>query len=304
MVRKKSLGKRIWEKRALYWFVIPGILFYLLFRIYPLYFLQIAFRDFRVTRPLAASEWVGLTYFKEVFSSVGFTQALRNTLIINFYKLIFCFPAPIVLALMLNELRFTGFKRVAQTALYLPHFVSWVIIASIIHNFASVHGGLINQIRLNLGMDAYAFLTDKKLFRGLLVVSDIWKGMGYGSIIYLAAITAIDPELYEAAAIDGAGRFKRIWHITLSGIRPTIVTMLILRIGSMMGGSFDQINPLMNEQIQSVGDTLATYIYRTGISQTRFSFAAAAGIFNTVVAAILLFSADWFAKRMGERGIF
>ncbi len=300
----KRVGKAVWKNRVIYTFVLPGILFYLLFRIYPLYFLQIAFRDFRVTRPIQASEWVGLKYFAELFGSLGFKDALGNTIRINLYKLLFCFPAPILLALLLNELRFARLKKVAQTVMYLPHFVSWVIISSILINFTSVYGGLFNQIRGLFGMAPYTFLADKGLFRGILVASDIWKETGYGSIIYLSAITSIDPELYEAASIDGASRLQKMRYITLTGIKETVIVMLILRLGSMLSGSFSQVHSLMNDQVLSVGDTLSTFVYRMGISNSRFSYAAAAGIFNAIIAGILLFASDRFAKRLGERGLF
>lgn len=300
----QSLGKSIWKKRYVYTFVVPGIVFYLVFRIYPLYFMQIAFRDFRVTRALSDSDWAGAKYFVELFTSIGFMDAFINTLTINLYKLLVCFPAPIIMALMLNELKWNGFKRITQTVLYLPHFVSWVIISSILINFTSVYGGLFNQIRALFGMEPYTFLAQKSLFRGILVASDLWKETGYGAIIYLAALLGIDPQLYEAAEIDGANRFQRMWHITLSGIKETVVVMLILRVGSMMSGGFSQVYSLLNDQVMSVGDTLDTFVYRMGLSNNRFSYASAAGIFNAVVAAILLLATDRFAKKIGERGLF
>ncbi len=300
----QSLGKSIWKKRYVYTFVVPGIVFYLVFRIYPLYFMQIAFRDFRVTRALNDSDWAGAKYFVELFTSIGFMDAFINTLTINLYKLLVCFPAPIIMALMLNELKWNGFKRITQTVLYLPHFVSWVIISSILINFTSVYGGLFNQIRALFGMEPYTFLAQKSLFRGILVASDLWKETGYGAIIYLAALLGIDPQLYEAAEIDGANRFQRMWHITLSGIKETVVVMLILRVGSMMSGGFSQVYSLLNDQVMSVGDTLDTFVYRMGLSNNRFSYASAAGIFNAVVAAILLLATDRFAKKIGERGLF
>ena len=303
-MKGSTLATKIWKNKVIYTFVIPGLIFYLIFRIYPLYFMQIAFRDFRVTRPLESSAWAGFKYFQELFTSLGFKDALRNTILINVYKLLFCFPAPIILALMLNEIKFNGYKRVTQTILYLPHFVSWVIISSILMNFTSVYGGLFNQFQALLGLPPRTFLAEKTLFRSILVLSDLWKETGYGSIIYLAALTSIDPQLYEAASIDGANRFQRIWHVTLSGIKDTIVVMLILRIGSMLSGSFSQIYSLVNDQVLTVGDTLDTFVYRMGISNGRFSYAAAAGIFNALIAGVLLFLADRFAKKIGERGLF
>lgn len=299
---RRSL-RPVWRARHIYLFVLPGIFFFLVFRYYPLYFLQIAFRDFRVTRPLEKSDWVGFKYFLEVFQSVSFGAALKNTLIINALKLLFCFPAPILLALMLNELRSLRFKRTVQTILYLPHFVSWVVIASIIVNFTTLYGGLFNNILEAMGCEPVLFLGRKDLFRPILVLSDLWKESGYGAIIYLAALTAIDPELYDAAAIDGAGRLQKIWHVSLAGIKDIVVMMLILRVGAMMGGNFDQVQTLMNDQVRSVGDTLDTFVFRLGISNNRYSFATAAGLFNSAVGAMLLILSDRFAKRMGERGL-
>ncbi|HML47930.1 MAG TPA: ABC transporter permease subunit [Clostridia bacterium] len=296
--------RRLYAARRIYLFVLPGLLFFLVFRYYPLYFLQIAFRNYRVTRPLDASPWVGFAYFREVFTSVSFAGALENTLILNLSKLLICFPAPIVLALMLNELKSRSYKRVVQTILYLPHFISWVVISSILTNFLSVQGGLINKLTALFGAGPVMFLGEKAYFKPILVLSDLWKESGYGAIIYLSALTAIDPQLYDAAAIDGAGRLQCIWHIALAGIKETIVVMLILRIGSMLSGSFDQVQSLINPQVLAAGDTLDTFVYRLGISQNRYGFAAAAGLFNSAVAAALLFCSDRFAKRLGERGLF
>lgn len=300
----RALGRQIWKARRWYAFVLPGVVFYLVFRYIPLYYLQIAFRNFRITRPLEQSDWEGLKYFAEVFRSVSFQDALRNTLVINAMKLVFCFPAPILLAVLLNELRSLRYKRAVQTILYLPHFISWVVISSILFNFTSIYGGLFNSIREMMGMEPLMFLGEKKLFRWILVLSDLWKESGYGAIIYLSALTAIDPQLYEAAAIDGAGRLRQFWHISLAGIKSTIIVMLILRIGAMMGGNFDQVNSLLNDQVLSVGDTLDTFVYRVGVSKGRYSFASAAGLFNSAVGAVLLIGSDRLAKRLGERGLF
>lgn len=303
MQRLQRFTRDVWRNRRIYLFVLPGVIYYLLFKYSPLYYLQIAFRDYRVTRPLGKCAWAGFAYFEEVFSSVSFLAALRNTLIINGLKLLFCFPAPIIIALMLNELHSLRFKRTVQTILYLPHFISWVVISSIIMNFTTIYGGLFNNILTMLGMEPIMFLGRKDMFRPILVISDIWKESGYGAIIYLAALTSIDPQLYDAASIDGASRLQRIWHIALAGIKDVVVMMLIMRIGAMMGGNFDQVQTLLNDQVLPVGDILDTFVYRVGISNGRHSFATAAGLFNSAVGAILLISSDRFAKRMGERGL-
>ena len=299
----RTFGGQVWKARRWYAFVLPGIVFYLIFRYVPLYYLQIAFKDFRITRPVEQADFAGLKYFMEVFNSVSFREALRNTLIINAMKLVICFPAPILLAVLLNELRSQRYKRTVQTILYLPHFISWVVISSILFNFTSIYGGLFNTIREAMGLEPIMFLGEKSMFRWILVLSDLWKESGYGAIIYLSALTAIDPQLYEAAAIDGAGRLRQFWHISLSGIKSTIVVMLILRIGSMMAGNFDQVQSLLNDQVLSVGDVLDTFVYRVGVSNSRFSFASAAGLFNSAVGAVLLLASDRLAKRLGERGL-
>ena len=302
--RLQSLGGEFWKFRRLYCFVLPGLFFYILFRYVPLYYLQIAFRDFRITRPLEQAAFAGFKYFGQVFSSVGFGDALRNTLFINGMKLLICFPAPILLAVLLNELGSVRYRRTIQTVLYLPHFISWVVIASILVNFTSVYGGLFNGIRALLGMEPIMFLGEKQMFCGILVLSDLWKESGYGAIIYLSALTAIEPQLYEAASIDGAGRLRQFWHVSLAGIKPTIIVMLILRVGAMMNGNFDQVQSLLNDQVLGVGDVLDTFVYRVGISKARYSFASAAGLFNSVVGAALLLASDRLAKRLGERGLF
>lgn len=299
-----ALRLGMWKHRHIYGFVLPGLIFYLVFRYVPLYYLQIAFKDFRITRSLSASPWAGLNYFREVFSSVSFQGALRNTLLINVYKLLVCFPAPIILALLMNELRNPRFKRTVQTITYLPHFISWVVIASILNNFMTIYGGLFNNILRLFGVDPIMFLGQKQYFRAILVISDLWKEAGYGAIIYLAALNMIDPGLYDAASIDGANRLQKMWYITLTGIKETVIIMLILRMGSMLSGGFDQVQSLLNDQVLAVGDTLDTFVFRLGISKARYSFAAAAGLLNSLVGALLLLLSDMFAKRLGERGLF
>ena len=301
---RESLWRRIVRNRSIYLFVLPGLAFFLLFRIYPLYFLQIAFRDFRITRSIDRSPWMGFKYFIEVFQTVSFGDALKNTILINLYKLAVCFPAPIILALMFDSVQNRALKHSAQTILYLPHFLSWVVIASILTNLLSTSNGVVNNLLNAMGHESIGFLVSKEHYRSILVLSDLWKETGYGAIIYIAALTSIDPELYDAATVDGASKLQSIWHVSIAGIKDTIVIMLILRIGAMMGSNFDQVHSLLNPQVYSVGDTLDTFVYRVGMSNLRVSFAAAAGLFNSAVAAVLLFSSDWLAKRLGERGLF
>ncbi len=301
---KGALVEKIWKARHWYVFILPAVILYAVFRYYPLYYVQIAFREFRFTRPITQCEFVGFDYFIELFESPGFWTAFSNTLIINFYKLLICFPAPIVIAILINEIRSRLFKRSVQTILYLPHFVSWIVVASIITNFLTVNGGVANNVIGLLGYEPVMFLGQKEYFRAIVVLTELWKEAGWGAIIYLSALTSIDPQLYDSADMDGANWFQRLYYITLAGIKEIIVVMLILRIGNILGGSFDQIQSILNVQVLPVGDTLDTYVFRVGIANNRYSFATAAGLFNTAVAAIMLFAADRFAKRLGERGLF
>lgn len=301
---KKSLWDEIKGSRNIYLFVLPAILYFFVFRYLPLFFVQIAFKDYRITRELADCDWVGLEHFGTLFSGITFTRALKNTLIISFYKLLFGFPMPIILALLLNELKNLKFKRAVQTMIYLPHFISWSILGGIMYNLLSAEGGVINRIIELFGANPVFFMGDKNVFRGVLVVSDIWKSMGWGTILYLAALTQIDPSLYEAAVVDGANRFKQLIHITLPGIVSTIMTLLIIRVGHILDVGFEQILVLSNSMVSPVADVLDTYVYRIGLENGKHSLATAAGLFKTVVAGIMVFAADRFVKLMGERGLF
>jgi len=299
------LLKKLVRDRDIYFFVVPGILFYFVFRYMPLYFVQVAFKDYRITRSIWDSSWVGLKHFVALFKSVGFIQALRNTFIISFYFILFGFPVPIALAILLNEIRNNRFKRVTQTIMYLPHFISWAVIGGIVYSLLSEDVGLVNNLLRYLGRaKPIPFLSSKSGFRAILVVSNIWKNAGWGTIIYLAAITKIDPQLYEAAIIDGAGRFQRIWHITLPGIRDVVVILLILRIGNLLNVGFEQMLVLVNAMVLSVGDVLDVYVWRTGLVNARYGYAAAAGLFKSVISAVLIYGADRSAKRLGDRGLF
>lgn len=304
LTKYKKLLNDIKKARNIYLFISLGLVFYIVFKYVPMYFIQIAFRDYRVTRPLNEAEWVGFKHFIALFNAPGFYDALANTLIINFYKLLVCFTAPIFLAIFLNEIKIKKFKRVTQTIFYLPHFISWAVIGSILTNLLSVNNGVINGLLETMGFEAIHFLGSKQYFRGIVVLSELWRDAGYSAIIFLAALTAIDPQLYEAADIDGANWIKKMWYITLAGIKDTIVVLLILRMGSMISGNFDQIFTILNPQVYAVGDTLDTFVYRMGLQNGRYGLSAAAGLFNTVVAAILLFTSDRIAKKVGERGLF
>ncbi|WP_222125590.1 sugar ABC transporter permease [Paenibacillus sp. Y412MC10] len=261
--------------------------------------ITIAFKDFKLSEGIFSSGWAGLKWFRILFDSPDFWVALRNTLIISLYKLVFNFPAPIILALLLNEVFHSGFKRVIQTIVYFPHFVSWVILGGILFSLFSADSGLLEFLGISTSP-----LMDPGSFRSLLVASDVWKEVGWGTIIYLSAITGISPDLYDAGRIDGANRFQLIWHITLPSIAGTIVVLLVLRTGHILNVGFDQIFVLYNPLVYSVADVLETYVYRVGISMGRFSFATAAGIFQSVIGLVMLLITNRISKRLTGHGIW
>jgi putative aldouronate transport system permease protein len=303
MTKRELLLREIRKNASVYAFVLPGLAFVLLFNYYPLYFLQIAFRNYRPTRAFNKSEWVGLRYFEQLLTTAGFWRAFRNTLLISGYRLIAGFPVPIILSLLLNEMKHTGFKRITQTIIYLPHFISWVVIASILMNMTSIQGGLLNEIREIFGYEPKIFMADKALFRDILVLSGIWKEAGWGTIIYLAAMSRISPELYESATIDGANRVQNVWYITLPAISEVVVILLVLRMGALISAGFEQILVLQNDYVLEVSDVLSTFVYRTGLLSRRYSYAAAAGLFRSVISTVMVLSANVVARRMGKVGI-
>ncbi len=298
-----GLAHQIRKHRNLYLFVIPGLVFFIVFRYVPVYFVQIAFRSYRVTRAVSDAPWVGFRYFRQLFNLPGFTSVLWNTIVISFYKLIFTWPAPILIAILLNEMRSQRFKRVTQTIIYLPHFISWVVLGGIIMNFLSVDGGLVNKLLDPFLERPVFFLGERALFRPILVLSEVWKETGWASIIYLASITRISPELYEASIVDGANRWQMVWNITIPGILDVMVVLLILRLGNLLSVGFEQNIVLVNDLVRETGEILDTYVWRLGLQEGRFSLAAAAGLFKTVIAAILLNTADRVSKRLGQQGL-
>jgi putative aldouronate transport system permease protein len=298
-----NLWLSIRRNKEWYVFVLPAVAFYLIFRYSPLYFLQIAFKDFRLTRPLNMTPWVGFKYFEQLFTAFEFWSAFKNTIIISLLKLTFAFPVPILLALLLNEVKNPMAKRIYQTILYLPHFISWVIVGSIIYSFTAVPDGLFNKFIILFGQKPIVFLGQKSMFQPILVISEIWKDSGWGTILYLAAITRISVDLYEAARIDGASRLQQIFYITLPGIKDVIAVLLILQVGNILNVGFEQVLVLQNDMVLSVGDTLDTLVYRTGLLRARYSYATAAGLFKGIVALIMILSANTISKKIGEEGL-
>jgi putative aldouronate transport system permease protein len=272
-----------------------------------MYGLIIAFQDFDIFKGYWGSPWVGLKHFEVLFADQNFLLAVRNTLVISFMKLVFSFPVPIIFALLLNELRNAAFKRTIQTVTYLPHFVAWVFVAGYIFTFLSTSDtGVLNNVLLALGLieEPIFFMGNPAYYRWILVFSDMWKSFGWGSIVYLAAISSINPELYESATIDGANWFQKIIRITLPSILPTVMILLILTISNLMNMSFDQVWLTISPLTQDVGEIIETFVFRMGIQLNRFSFAAAAGLFKSVVATVLLLAANWLSNRLTQQGLF
>lgn len=282
--------------------LLPGVLFFIVFRYVPMYGVIIAFKDYNISDGMLVSPWAHPwnKHFLTFFQSPYFSQLMTNTFLISIYKLAFGMLPPIVMALLLNECRVRWFKSLVQTLTYMPHFLSWVIIYGIMLALLSQSSGLVNHWIKGLGGDAVPFLTSTEYFRSLLVGSEIWQNLGWGAIIYLAAIAGIDPTLYEAARVDGASRLRMIWHITLPGIRSVIVMLLILRLGHLLDAGFEQIYILYNIQVYPVADILDTWVFRTGLQQLNFSLAAAVGLFKAAIGFVLVLLSNRIAKRWGD----
>lgn len=299
-----KLLKEIKKHKFTYLLLAPGILFYLVFSYIPLYGITLAFKTFMFNKGILGSPWSGLDNFRYVFVEADFWNAVRNTLVISFMKIVIGFPAPIILALLINEVWDGKLKRILQTIYTFPNFLSWIIVSGFVINMAS-DSGMINNLLAALGFEKQAFLADQALFRPLLVFSEIWKSAGWSCIIYLAAMASIDPSLYESADIDGAGRIKKMIYVTLPSIRSTAVLLLLLSVGNVMNAGFDQVFNLYNSMVYDVGDIIDTYLYRiTFQAPPEFGVSVAVGLFKAVINFGLLFAADRIAKLMGSRGIF
>lgn len=304
-----QLGRACCKHYNLLLMLLPALLTFLIFRYGAMMGISMAFVDYKAKigqsfmENIMSSPWVGLKFFKQFLGSMNGMQILGNTIIISLYKIIFGFPAPILLAILLNEMSNQKFKRVTQTLTYLPHFISWVVLAGILRMVLSPDYGITVTISRFFGTTPINFLGEKKYFRGLLVLTEIWREVGWGSIIYLAALTSIDPTLYEAAVLDGANRFQRICHVTIPCIVPTIVVMLILRTGTIMDAGFDQVYNMYNNSVRSVSEILDTYIYTKGIIETKYSLTTAVGLFKSVIGLGMVLITDRIAKALGQQGI-
>ena len=293
-------------KRSRYLLIlaIPAVIWYLVFCYYPMYGVQIAFKQFSLSKGIWGSEWVGLKYFAKLMQYDEFWNAVRNTLVISVSKIIVGFPMPILLAILLNELRSNKLKRSLQTVFTFPHFISWVIAYSLFNTLLSGEG-IINMARTSMGLSSIGFLSSNSTFFGVLLTTEVWKAMGWSSILYCAAIANINPEIIEASIVDGANRFQRNWYITLPGISVTIVTLLILAVGGVMNAGFDQIFNFYNPLVYSSSDIIDTYVYRLSFGGTNgFSIATAVGLFKSIINFALLFGADRIAKACGQPGIY
>ena len=284
--------------------LIPGLASLILFHYIPMYGISMAFQDFNVVKGFFRSPWIGFDNFAYLLKSREFYAILRNSILISLYRMFWGFPVPIILALMLNEVKNIYYKKTIQTILYLPHFISWVVIVGIVYNFLSPSTGIINHIIKSFGGEPIAFLQEEKYFRSILVISDIWKGSGWGTIIYLAAISGIDESLYEAAIIDGATRMQRIRYVTIPGIMSTIIVLLILRSGSILRNGFEQIFLMYSPLVYDVADVFETYTYRVGLREGRFSYATAVGMFQSIVGLILIWTTNRLSRKFGEGGLW
>ncbi|WP_166239601.1 ABC transporter permease [Paenibacillus turpanensis] len=301
---KRSSWYGYWKHRYLTLLLFPAVAYFIVFHYVPIYGIQIAFKNYRFIDGITGSPWVGFEHFQYLFELDSFWTVLRNTLIISLMKFVIGFPAPILFAIFLNELRKLLFQRFVQTVTFFPHFISWVVLAGVLVQFLSPSIGPINHILKLLGLQSIYFLADPGWFRWVLVLTDIWKDIGWSAIVYLAAMAGINPELYEVAKVDGANRFHRMFHITLPGIAPVITIMLILSIGKLIQDDFDQVYNLLNPAVYEVGDVLSTYTYRAGVEQLKYSFATAVGLFKNIISLILVLSANWLANRVNQNGLW
>ncbi|TDF95207.1 ABC transporter permease [Paenibacillus piri] len=296
--------RRYVRYRYIYLLTLPGVIYYLLFKVAPMWGLLLSFQNYSPALGMWHSQWVGLHNFIDLFTYEHFYIMLRNTLVINLFNLVFFFPLPIVISLMLNELKHEWFKRLNQSILYLPHFMSWVVVASLTFFLLSQDVGLVNKFIIQSGGNPQSFLTNPDYFWGLLTAQNIWKDVGWGTIIFLAAMAGVDPQLYEAAEMDGASRWRKIWHITLPAIRTTIVILLILRLGHMVDVGFEQVLLMKSPLVNNVADVFDTYTFTQGIQRGQISVGVTVGMFKGVVGLFLVVIANTIVKRMGQEGIY
>lgn len=297
------LGKDLIRNKYLYLMILPVIIYYVMFHYIPMYGAIISFKQFVPSKGILGSEWVGFKHFEDFFSSIYFFRVIKNTVLLSFFNLLFGFPAPIILALLLNELKSSIFRRITQTITYMPHFITLVVVAGIIRYF-TLSDGLINDVIDFFGGERIAFLQQPESFRAIYVISEIWQQVGWGTIIYLAAISGIDQQQYEAAKMDGATKIRQIWHVTLPGILPTVMIMLILALGNLMNVGFEKIILLYSASIYETADVISTYVYRKGILEFDYGYSTAVGVFNSVINFGILLLANYFSKRVSQNSLW
>lgn len=302
-MKQKQTATRIWKHREYYLMLLPAVIYVMLFCYAPMYGLQIAFKNYRVSLGVSGSPWIGFRNFTDFFQSYYFVTLLKNTLVLSLYSLIVGFPIPIIIALILNEMK-GRFKKVTQTVLYAPHFISLVVLVSILNSMLSPSQGVVNTIIEMLGGERTYFMADPKYFRHLYVWSGVWQGMGWGAIIYLAALSGVDPVLHEAADMDGATRLQKIIHINIPTILPTIIIMLILRMGQIISVGYEKVYLMQNSMNVETAEVISTYVYKRGILNSNYSFSAAVGLFNNVVNVILVLLANWISKKISKTSLF
>ncbi|WP_211093569.1 ABC transporter permease [Cohnella fermenti] len=302
--RRRRTLRRLARDKWLYLMLLPGVLYFVLFKYAPMWGLLISFQDYQPYLGFGGSDWVGFKHFERLFNDPLFWRLLKNTLVLALYNIVFFFPAPILLALMLNEIRKEGFKRAMQTMIYVPHFVSWVVVVGIAYTFLTTDGGVVNEAIAAIGGEKIGFLTSADWFRSIITLEVMWKETGWGTIIFLAALAGVDPQQYEAARMDGASRLRQLWHVTLPAIRSTIVILFILRLGTFLDTGFEQIFLMINSLNREVGEVFDTYVYTAGITQGQFSFSTAVGLFKSVIGCILVVGANRLARKFGEEGVY
>lgn len=296
--------RRLVMDRWLYVLLIPGLLYFLVFKYLPMWGIIIAFQDYNPFLGIMKSPWVGWTHFERLFQDPDFVKLLRNTAMIGIYKLVIFFPAPIIVALMLNEIRKQVFKRMVQTLVYIPHFMSWVVVVAITYVLFTTEGGVINEWIASIGGEKINFLISSEWFRSVFISQIVWKETGWGTILFLAALAGVDQEQYEAATIDGANRWQQMWHITFPAIRSTIVILLILRLGDFLDTGFEHVFLLLNPMNRDVGEVFDTYVYSVGLAQGQYSYSTAVGLFKSLVGLVLVLGANHAAKRFGQESLY
>lgn len=304
VLKKRTVWDRVKRNADMYLLLLPGLALLILFKYVPMYGILIAFQDYNIFEGIGGSEWVGFANFAKMFQSAEFYQVLWNTLALNISKIIFMFPVPIILALLLNEMRCEIYKKTVQTIIYIPHFLSWVVVGGLFVTILSPSSGIVNNIIKMFGGESIPFMTSNTWFRSVLVVSATWKEAGYNAVIYIAAISGISQEIYEAAKMDGAGRFKQMIHITLPELSSTIILMLILRLGEILISGTEQVLMMYNPVVYETGDIIGSYVYRMGIGKMEYSFTTAVGLFESLVGFVLVLGGNALSRKLLDKGMW